>query len=136
MSVLQFEKIEQLDTKCNDILKEDHKIRFVGVINNLGNLIAGGFKEGITPLVDNKKTKMLYMQMVLEISMRRDFDDTLGRVNYIATNRNNALMITIPFNQHIVLVSAESVASVEKIVTRIITVFKKIIQEEIIQQNA
>jgi len=69
--------------------------------------------------------------MVLEISMRRDFDDTLGCVNYIAANRNNALMITIPFNQYLVLVSAESIASVEKIVTRIITVFKKIIQEEL-----
>jgi hypothetical protein len=136
MSILQFGKIEQLDIKCNDILREDDKIRFVGVINNLGNLIAGGFKEGIIPFVDNKKTKMLYMQMVLEISMRRDFDDTLGCVNYIAANRNNALMITIPFNQHVVLVSAESIASVEKIVTQIITVFKKIIQEEIIQQNA
>lgn len=133
MASLQFEKIEELDTKCNEILREDDKIRFVGIINNLGNLVAGGFKTGITPLVDNKKTKMLYMQMVLEISMRRDFDDTLGCVNYIAANRNNALMITIPFNRYVVLVSAESIASVEKIVTRIITVFKKIKQEEIIQ---
>jgi len=133
MAILQFEKIEELDTKCNKILREDDKIRFVGVINNLGNLVAGGFKAGIIPLVDDKKTKMLYMQMVLEISMRRDFDDTLGCVNYIAANRNNALMITIPFNQYVVLVSAESIASVEKIVTRIITIFKKIIQEEIIQ---
>jgi len=133
MSSLQFEKIEELEAKCNEILRDDDKIRFVGVINNLGNLVAGGFKVGITPLVDNKKTKMLYMQMVLEISMRRDFDDTLGCVNYIAANRNNALMITIPFNRYVVLVSAESIASVEKIVTRIITVFKKIKQEEIIQ---
>lgn len=133
MAILQFEKIEELDTKCNEILREDDKIRFVGVINNLGNLVAGGFKAGITQLVDDKKTKMLYMQMVLEISMRRDFDDTLGCVNYIAANRNNALMITIPFNQYVVLVSAESIASVEKIVTRIIMVFNKIKQEEIIQ---
>jgi hypothetical protein len=135
MPALQLYKIEQLDTKCNEILHEDEKIRFVGVINSLGNLVAGGFKEGITPLVDDKMTKMLYMQMVLEISMRRDFDDTLGCVNYIAANRNNALMITIPFNQHLILVSAESTASVEKIVTRILTVFKKIIQEDNIQNN-
>ncbi|MBM2819131.1 MAG: hypothetical protein HW410_813 [Nitrosarchaeum sp.] len=135
MSVLQLYKIEQLDTKCNDILNEDDKIRFAGVINNLGNLIAGGFKEGVTPLVDDKMTKMLYMQLVLEISMRRDFDDTLGCVNYIAANRNNAVMITIPFNRHVVLISAESTASIEKIVTRVITVFKKIILEEEKLQN-
>ena len=66
---------------------------------------------------------MLYMQMVLEISMRSDFDSVLGKVNYTASNRNKALMITVPFEDKIILVSSIPDASTERIVAKINTVF-------------
>ena len=44
MSVLPSRKLVKIEKKCNQILKNDN-IKFVGVINSLGNLIAGGFKK-------------------------------------------------------------------------------------------
>ena len=38
---------QALEESCKKILALE-KIRFAGVLNNMGNHIAGGFKEGVT----------------------------------------------------------------------------------------
>jgi len=58
------------------------------------------------------------MQMALEIAMRKDFDDTLGKINYIATNRRNVVMISIPMNNHVVLISAKPTTTPEQIIKK------------------
>ena len=110
-------KHSQLENKCRELFRDD-KIRFVGIINNMGKLIAGGFNKGIISMETEEQKRMLYMQMVLEIAMRKDFDDTLGKVNYIATNRNNVLMMSIPMNNHVVLISAEPTTTAEQIIKK------------------
>ena len=50
-------EITNLEKKCKDLLKEEI-VRFVGIINNMGRQIAGGYKESITPLVDEEGHKM------------------------------------------------------------------------------
>ena len=61
---------------------------------------------------------MLYIQMALEIAMRKEFDDTLGKINYIATNRNKVLMITIPMDDHVILISAEPTYTADQIIAK------------------
>ncbi|MGH1569196.1 MAG: DUF6659 family protein [Nitrosopumilus sp.] len=122
MLSLNVEEHSSLENRCNELLG-DVEIRFTGVINKMGNLVAGGFDEGVEPFQSDEKQRMLYMQMVLEISMRREFNLDLGEVNYTASNRNRALMITIPFDDKIILVSATPDASTERIVGRINYVF-------------
>jgi len=116
-SPLDVDKYLQLENKCDNLLKND-EIKFVGMINHMGNLIAGGFSEGVDLLETDEKRRKLYMQTALEISMREDFNDTLGKINYIATNRDNVLMITIPMNNHVVLISAKPTSKAEQIITK------------------
>ena len=118
MISLHVKKYTELEERCN-VLLDDDQIRFAGVINKMGNLIAGGFREDVKPFQNDAKQRMLYMQMVLEISMRREFDSDLGDVNYTASKRNKALMITVPIEDRIVLVSAIPDASTERIVAKI-----------------
>ena len=122
MTSLHFEDYSSFDRRCNQLL-EDNEIRFAGVINKMGNLVVGGFEEGIKPFQNDTKQRMLYMQMVLEISMRREFDSDLGVLNYTASSRNNVLMITVPIQDRIVLVSANPDASTQRIVDKIKDVF-------------
>ena len=56
--------------------------------------------------------------MALEISMRKEFDNTLGEINYVSTNRKNIMMITIPLNNHILLISTKRTAFVEEIIAK------------------
>ena len=116
-SRLDDNKYLHLENKCNEFLRDD-EIRFVGVINNMGNLIAGGLSNRVDWIETDEKRRMLYMQMALEISMRKDFDDTLGEINYVSTNRKNIMMITIPLNNNILLISAKRTAFVEEIIAK------------------
>ena len=116
-SRLDDNKYLHLENKCNEFLRDD-EIRFVGVVNNMGNLIAGGLSNRVDWIETDEKRRMLYMQMALEISMRKDFDDTLGEINYVSTNRKNIMMITIPLNNNILLISAKRTAFVEEIIAK------------------
>ena len=122
MTSVHVEEYLSLEKGCGELL-EDDQIRFAGVINKMGNLVAGGLKEGVKLFQNNTKQQMLYMQIVLEISMRREFDSELGNVNYTASSQNNALMITVPNDDKIVLVWSDPGASTKRIVNKIHNVF-------------
>lgn len=118
------------EQKCEKLL-EDKQLRFVGVINKLGNLIAGGFSHEIVPFETEEKNRMMYMQMVLEVSMRREFDETLGEIDYIASKRKNALMISIPINNELLLISTDPNSITENIVSKAIKIFKNSERNEV-----
>lgn len=110
------------EKKCQELLEFD-EIRFVGIINKLGNLIEGGFKKNVRSLVIEKEQRMMYMQMALEIAMRKDFDSSLGEIDYLASKRKNVVMISIPVNDKLILISAEPTASPEEIVIQARKIF-------------
>jgi hypothetical protein len=114
---LTFEQFNFLDILCRSICDKP-KIRFCGVINSMGRLVAGSFKDSIQPLDNDQQRQMLYIQSRLEISMKGEFDESLGCVNHVVTYRDNVVIINIPLkNQHChFLISAERIADVRKIV--------------------
>ena len=127
MLIFHKKKIIRMQTslhekKCQELLEFD-EIRFVGIINKLGNLIEGGFKKNVRSLVIEKEQRMMYMQMALEIAMRKDFDSSLGEIDYLASKRKNVVMISIPVNDKLILISAEPTASPEEIVIQARKIF-------------
>lgn len=106
------------DQKCKKLLEYD-EIRFAGLINSMGHLVAGGFKSGIAPLVDDAERQKMYMELALRVSMRKEFDYSLGPVKYAASRREKAVMISFPVNSNILLVSAESNADIDKTANKI-----------------
>lgn len=98
-------------------------IRFVGIINNMGNLIFGDYKKGITPIAKIDQYKMC-MEHAVELFMKKDLDHTLGSLDYIISKRKNVIIITIPVRDYLVLISAEQDAKIESIVDEIIPSLK------------
>ncbi len=115
---LEFEKFEQ---KCDKLLEQD-EIRFAGLINNMGKLVAGGFKKGITPLEDDAERQKMYMELALRVSMRMEFDYCLGPVKYTASRREKAVMMSFPINNKVLLISAETLVDIEKLVKKIMLI--------------
>lgn len=107
--------------KCNNLLQDD-AIRFAVFINSMGRLVAGGFKEGITPLEDEAERQKMYMELALRVSMRKDFDYSLGAVKYSASRRQNAVMISFPINSNVLLVSAEPTVDIDKFANKIMKI--------------
>jgi len=110
--------------KCDLLLKED-KIRFAGLINHMGRLVAGGFKEGISPLEDEAERRKMYMELALRVSMRMEFDYTLGPVKYSASRREKAVMMSFPLNNNVLLVSTEPSIDIEKFAQKVLKIVGK-----------
>lgn len=104
------------DESCQSILN-NKSIRFAGVIDNMGNLVSGGFKRDVHSLIPDKSSRIMYTHQALDYAMKKDFDDTLGKIEYMASKRENTLMIGIPFGNYLILVSAEPNSSAEQIVS-------------------
>ena len=75
------------DHKCERLLQEE-EVRFAGIINEQGTLISGGFKKGLTPLEGDETKLKNFMEFVSNISIRKDFDESLGPINYLAARRD------------------------------------------------
>ena len=117
----QKEKPEEyliFEQKCNLLLQEN-EIRFAGFINSMGRLVAGGFKEGVTPLEDEAERQKMYMELALRVSMRKDFDYSLGPVKYTASRRQKAVMISFPINSSVLLISTEPTVEIDKLANKI-----------------
>jgi hypothetical protein len=107
------------EQKCKNILQED-EIRFAGIINKLGKLVAGGFKEGITPLESEEDRRKMYLELVIRVSMRSEFDHDLGKVKYTASRREKAVVMSFPLDNNVLLVSAEPDISIDKVAHKIL----------------
>ena len=106
------------DQKCKKILQEP-EIRFAGVINGMGRLVAGGFKEGISPLEDDAERQKMYMELALRVSMRKDFDYSLGPAKYSASRRGKVVMMSFPMDSNILLISAEPDSRIDETANKI-----------------
>ena len=104
------------DQKCESFLDENG-VRFVGVINSMGRQISGGYRDTITPLVDEEEHK-ISLEHTLEISLTKDLDESLGSIDSIITRRKKVTMITIPMGKFSLLVSAERDSNAEEIVDK------------------
>jgi len=112
------------DEKCKKLLDEK-EIRFAGIINEDGKLISGGFKEGLTPLEDDETKLQSFMEFVSKVSIRKDFDESLGPINYLAARRDKAVLVSFPFpvSKILLLISAEPTADIENLATKVVDIF-------------
>jgi len=94
------------EQKCQNLLKESD-IRFAGLINPMGHLVAGGMKKGLKPLEDDADMRKLYMELILRVSTRQEFDQTLGVVDYSASRREKAVLLSFPIGNKVLLISAD-----------------------------
>ena len=108
----------QYEEKCQSLLKEP-EVRFAGLINHMGNLVAGGMKKGITPLEDEADMRKLYMELILRVSTRKEFDYSLGPVEYSASRREKAVMISFPIGNKVILVSADTDVNIDETAKKI-----------------
>ncbi len=116
------------DKKCNNLLGES-EIRFAGIVDKDGKLVAGGFKEGLTPYEDDETKLQEFFKFVSKASIRKEFDESLGPINYIAARRDKAVLVSFPFpvTQILLLISAEPTVNIEILAKKVIKIFTDVI---------
>ncbi len=120
--------LKLFDEKCNRLLGES-EIRFAGIVDKDGKLIAGGFKEGIIPYENDETKLQAFFEFVSNASIRKEFDESLGPINYIAARRDKAVLVSFPFpiTQILLLISAEPTVNIESFAKKVIQIFTDVI---------
>ena len=78
---------------------QDPGVKFVGIVTSSGKLLEGDFRNGVKPFLTKERIEMLCMELSLDYSMRKEFDDSLGKIKSIVSIREDTIVITTPFNE-------------------------------------
>ena len=111
---------------CVLVQKTGSKVRFAGVINSKGRLIAGGMAPSKTRLGDRKRDEMLYMELALRVKMRKEFDDDLGKVKFSMSFREKLIVMSFPIKDDVLMVSLERKTQFENTAFSILKLVEKL----------
>jgi hypothetical protein len=101
-------KVSKFERLCEEVLAISPTIRFAGVINNMGTLVAGGMKQGIKSMEDKEDSSKLYIESALRSEMRKDFDAEFGKTIYSFSERERIKVASFPLqDNHLLRVSLE-----------------------------
>ena len=115
-----------LSKLCNSIFEINEKIRFVGIIDQMGKLIGGDMKKGLPSLEKNDGSIRLYLGYAINNILRRDFDDVFGKVLYTFSERERIKLLTIPIDDNLLLVSMDKSTDHVELINKIIVVANKL----------
>jgi len=115
---------EIYDDKCQKMLNED-EIRFAGIINEDGKLVSGGFKKEIIPLENDEAKLKSFMEFVSKVTIRKEYDESLGPINYLAARRDKAVLVSFPFpvSKFVLLISANPSVDIEQLAAKVVDIF-------------
>jgi len=109
---------------CDRIIKLDRNIRFVGIVNNRGEVIEGGFRQGIEPLLNGTEEQQMYLHSLSNLTMLQSYSDRLGLIRYSVTEHEKVILMTFPLGDGILCLSAMPKANMNKIRDKVMKVMK------------
>jgi hypothetical protein len=117
---------------CSQVLLLDKSIRFAGIANNMGTLIAYKLREGLVPLLNEEELQNNIMKTVLRMKIREDHESKLGDVIYTFALYKRVKRASIPLddshhpNLAVLTVSFDMVADHDTIIMdKILPVLKQ-----------
>lgn len=91
---LDQETADYLTEFCQQIQGLDQRIRFVGIADYAGKLLASYYRQGLIPLMDKKETEQYALQTVFR-ARTRGFKPQLGEQRYATAVYEKLIRATI-----------------------------------------
>ena len=83
---------------CDLISKISPYVRFVGIISKTGELLSYFRREGIEPLLDQKKSLYQFAQIAIKNELEEQFDEQLGETELDWEERNKIQTLAFSVN--------------------------------------
>ena len=93
----------KLEKLCNDIFALNPNIRFAGIVNRMGTLVAGGMRKMIKSMEGKEGSSKLYLESALRSEMRKDFDQDFGKTIYSFSERQKIKVASFPLHNDYLL---------------------------------
>jgi len=122
MSLLTSDEFLSCDLVTSRLMKNS-EVLFSGFVNNRGRMVTCE-KNNSLNFHNEKSLEMFVMEIALDFSMKNEFNEVLGNVEYFVTRRKNINVVCIPINEFLLVVIANNHISVEKVVKKAITLSK------------
>jgi hypothetical protein len=84
---------------CRKVLDTDSAIRFVGIANNLGTILASEYRANLVPLMNKDETKQYAIQAVTRTLLRETFEPNIGKLQFSIGFYDKLIRATIPFSK-------------------------------------
>jgi len=105
---------DELSKKVLDI---DPKVRFAGVANSKGEMVAGGQKENIEKILDGENLKMLIHYALKKRDLYTNLEYKIGKEQSSITEYEKVTLISIQINSNdLFMISTEPRADYLKII--------------------
>ena len=89
------------------IFELNNDIRYAGLIDETGSLVAGGMRHGIDSIVDQPSEELYLTHTALRKSMRERFDDTMGKARFVYVEREKLSLLTFYLDKKMLLITLE-----------------------------
>jgi hypothetical protein len=93
---LDFSNQDFAKVHCKHLRELDNLIRFVGIANGMGTLLASSYREQLQPLMSEDETRLYALQAVLRAELREDFQKSMGTLIYSVGKYDKLLRSTVP----------------------------------------
>jgi hypothetical protein len=116
---MNFEKL------CSDFLKSNKKIRFVGVLNSKGNLIAQKSRDDSISLLSDDELKMLVYYTSDRWNRLQNLQYKLGEIKETISKFENVSTIILFLDKNLFLVSTDPKSNNSKITSNLWKIIDK-----------
>ena len=113
-------KIQDYEKKCRELL-DDPEVRFAGLLDEFGTLLAGGYKQGMNPRLTEEQHQTVCKELASRVAKRKKFDAELGQVKYSASRREHVVIMSFPIYEKVIMIVAEPNVNIDRLSYKIIT---------------
>ncbi len=92
---------------CGNIAGISPFVRFVGVINESGELLAHRRRDDLEPLLDAKNTKYQFSHIAIKTDLEGFFDKNLGEIEFVWEERSKVQIIAFAIKKVRVWISVD-----------------------------
>ncbi|MEX2191788.1 MAG: DUF6659 family protein [Nitrosarchaeum sp.] len=111
--------IKEYEKRCQDIL-EDDEVRFAGLLDEFGKLLAGGYKQNINPRLTEEQHDSVCKELASRVAKRKKYDTELGHVKYSASRREHVVIMSFPIYEKVIMIVAEPHVNIDRLSFKII----------------
>ena len=116
---MSFDKLQ------DDVLPIDPKIRYVAIQNNVGEKLYGGFRDGISPVLNDDELKMMHFYASQRWQTRKNIEHRLGNTKYAMAEYDKLKRITFPVDEkHLLMITTETDSNHTAIINDILKLLK------------
>ena len=105
---------------CSDLLYSHESVRFVGLVNNKSDLLYSIQKKDLDPLLDDDEIRISINYSLERWRKAQNLSFRLGNEKVSLTEYENVTLISIPYNENLLLISTQPTVHYHDVVQSII----------------